>query len=237
MNPRLQIRSRGHAIRNVAVIGTAAVAGLALGASGVSLALWNDGVTFDGEIASGYEFFAAGHPGHTQPAVNGTAIVTIGASEANTLVEDGEIAIPLQTDSISQGNKGLRYEVIEPDWGSSVFGAADVTIFPVDSAEQCTVAAPQPTGELTSTPVAAGYSTTETPVTEFWCLVAVLDDLPGQGDYRNTAEVTAEDGSGAEVSDEDSWNAGVLSPLDPDDEPDHGIQFRYDTFRPGEVTP
>lgn len=237
MTPRLQIRSRGRAVRNAAVIGTAALAGLALGAGGVSLALWNDGVTFDGEIASGYEFFAAGRPGHTQPAENGTAVVTIGTSEANALVDDGEIAIPLQTDSISQGNKGLRYEVIEPDWGSSVFGAADVAVFPVDSAEQCTAGAAQPTGDLTSTPISADYSTTETPVTEFWCLVAVLDGLPGEGDYLNTAEVTAEDASGAEVSDEDSWNAGVLSPLDPDDEPDHEIEFRYDTFRPGEVTP
>ncbi|MGO1628675.1 MAG: hypothetical protein ACTHX2_07660 [Microbacterium sp.] len=232
--------SSGHvrAVRHTAVIGTAVLTGVALGAGGASLALWNDAVTITGEISSGYEYFAAGPADSTQPAVGGAAVVAVGADEAQTLADDEEIALALQTDSISQGNKGLRYELVLPDWGSGVFGAADVSVFPVESEAACTVASAVPTpADLSSTPVSADYSDTETPVTEFWCVVATLDGLPGEGAYDNTATVTARDDSQTEVTDSDSWNADVTSAIDAADEDDHEIEFRYQTFRPGEVTP
>jgi len=224
-------------LRGGAIIGTAALAGIALGAGGASLALWSDGVTLSGEISSGYEHFAAGRAGDTAPATDGRAVASVDADDAATLLADGEIAIALQTDSISRGNKGLRYTVAEPDWGDGVFGRADVVLFPVPSAAACAVDATVPADPvLVSTPVSADYSDTETPVAEYWCLVATIGDLPDEGAYENEAVVTAEDPSGTSVTDRDSWHAEVTTAIDPDDEADHLIAFDYETFRP-EVTP
>ena len=225
-------------IRTAAVVGTAGLLGIALGTGGASLALWSDQEEFSGEIASGYEYFAAGHLDNTQPAPSGSASTTIGAEEAATLMENEEIAIPLQTDSLSQGNKGLEYEIAEPDWGDGIFGTAAVTIFPVDTAEDCTAEnTPTDPGELTSTPVSPEYSETEDLTTEYWCLAATLDSLPGEGTYENIGTVTADDPRGAPVTDDDDWDAVVGSDLDPEDETDHAIEFSYETFRAGDQTP
>lgn len=229
--------NRTHVVRDTAVIGLAATIGLALGVGGVTAAYWNDEVSFAGEISSGYEYFAAGRVDATAPADSAhTASVTIGAAEAAVLVDESSIAIPMQTDSLSQGNKGLRYTVSPPtSWGSGIFGAADVSVFPVNAAADCTVDAAVPASpSLTSTPVTADYSTSTTPATEYWCLLATLDGLPDEGAYKNTATATAKDPSQRDVSATDAWNAVVTSALDPADEPNHTISFTYETFRPGE---
>lgn len=218
----------------LAVIAGAALAGIVLGAGGSTLALWNDSASRAGSIGSGAEWFAAGQPGSTSAAPDGTAAVSVGAAEAETLLSQGSVAVPFQTDSMSQGNLGLRYTVAEPkDWGDGVFGAADTALFPVASAADCTVSAvPHDGSSLTSTPVPADYSGSETPTTEFWCLVASVEQLPGTGAYANTASATATAPDSASVTAQDRWSTRVTTSLDAADESDHEITFTYETFRP-----
>lgn len=222
---------------------TAAVAGLTgacLGVGGVSLALWSDSVELGGAIAAGYQSFAVGAPGATSPAATGSAVRTVGPDEAARLVRDGELALAVQVDSLSQGNKGLRYVVTPPaDWGSGVFAHADTTLFTVDSPDDCRteVLTPQTVpdaGGYERTPVPATYSDTVEVVAEYWCLYAAYDGAPEVGDYANTARVTAQPPEGPAVAAEDTWHATVLARLDPATEPRHAITFTSTTFRPGE---
>ncbi|PYF99684.1 SipW-cognate class signal peptide [Georgenia satyanarayanai] len=222
---------------------TAAVAGVAgacLGVGGVSLALWSDSATLGGTVAAGYQSFAVGAPGATVPAPTGTAVRTVGPQEAAKLVRDGELAVPVQVDSVSQGNKGLHYVVSPPeDWGSGVFGSADIALFPVASPRDCRTevlspqSLPEPSG-LESTPVPSTYSTSTGPVTEHWCLYASHDGAPEVGEYANTARVSARPPEGPVVEAEDTWDAVVVARLDPAAEPVHAITFTSTTFRPGE---
>lgn len=223
--------------RKVGFIGACAVAGLLLGAGGGTLALWGDTEKVAGSIGSGYEYFAAGRLDHTTAATRHQANVPIGQDDAAKLLDDKSIAIPLQTDSLSQGNKGLRYTVHEPVW-SGIFGAADVSVFRVDAADECTVAnVPSVSEELNSTPVSADYSSSTTNTVEFWCVVAALPNNGTVGAYKNTATATAEDPAKVTVTDDDSWNAKVDLGLSPKAEADHVVGFTYETFRPGEQSP
>lgn len=239
--------TRPQRLRSAAVVSAAAVTGLALGLGGASLALWQDAVPFAGSISSGYEYFAAGLEGETTavsdpvaPPTGDSVAVSVGTDQAATLVAAGELAVVLQTDSLSQGNKGLQYTLAPPaDWGDGLFGAADVSIYWVSSPDQCEVGTdpatpPSHVDGHTSTSVAADYSDAATPTTEYWCLVATLDALPDDGSYTNEVTATGTDPSDTEVSDTDSWSADVTSAMDPADEPDHEITFTYTTFRPGE---
>lgn len=238
--------------RSVAVVAAAAVLGGALGVGGASFALWQDATGFDGQISSGYEYFAAGRGAANSstvpdgamsaaseaaaPPTGHAASVTVGSADAQVLADEHELAIPLRIDSLSQGNKGLAYTIAEPDWGEHILGNAEVFLFPVPTAAECTVKnapATQPT-DLASTPVPADYSDTTTPTTEYWCLVATLDGLPDEGSYTNTVTAIGTDPAGTEVSDTDSWSADVVSAMDPAEEPDHEITFTYQTFRPGQ---
>lgn len=234
-------------MRSAAVVGIAAVTGLALGLGGASLALWQDSVPFTGSIASGHEYFAAGLEGETTaasdpvaPPTGDSVTVSVGAVQAATLVADGELAVVLQTDSLSQGNKGLQYTLAPPaDWGDGIFGAADVSIYWVASPDQCEAGTdpatpPEHVTGHTSTPVTADYSDAKTPTTEYWCLVATLAQLPDAGSYTNEVTASGTDPSDTEVSDTDTWSADVTSALDPTGEPDHDLTFTYTTFRPGE---
>lgn len=223
--------------RKVGFISACAIAGLLLGAGGGTLAMWSDSENAAGSIGSGYEYFAAGRLDHTAAATNHRASVTIGKDDAAKLLDDKSIAIPLQTDSLSQGNKGLRYTVDEPEW-SGIFDAADVSVFRIATATECTVAnAPSTPEGLTSTPVSAAYSNSTTNTVEFWCVAARLPNNGTVGAYKNTATVTAEDPAKVTVDDDDSWNAKVDLGLDPKAEADHLIGFTYETFRPGDQRP
>ena len=227
--------------RRAAVVTLAALTGAVLGVGGTTLALWSDDIEVTGTVGSGYQSFAVGPPGATTPSSDGSAEVTFGPTEAERLLRTGEVAVPMQVDSVSQGNKGLRYEVHLPaDWGDGVLAAApEVHLFRVPDAAACTIAALPGDGlpddtDRRSTPVTADYSTTTAPVTEYWCLYATLAGPPRLGEYENTATVSAASPSGAVVSAEDSWDAVVLADLDPADEPAHTITFSSTTFRPGE---
>src|SRR5690625_2441255 len=89
-------------VRPVRVLAASAFLGAAFGLGGASLALWQDAVSFDGQIGSGYESFAAGLEGQTASATGHSVTVTVGAAQAAPLVADGELAVVLQTDSLSQ---------------------------------------------------------------------------------------------------------------------------------------
>ena len=222
---------------------TAAIAGLAgacLGIGGVSLALWSDSAELGGSVAAGYQSFAVGAPGATEAAPTGTAVRTLGPREAARLVRDGEFALTVQVDSVSQGNKGLHYVVSPPaDWGSGVFAHTDVAVFRVDSPRACRIQVLSPDdvrepSVLERTPVPSTYSESTDPVTDHWCLYAAYDGAPEVGEYANTARVTARPPEGPAVEAEDTWDAGVLARLDLADEPVHAITFTSTTFRPGE---
>ncbi|QDB80215.1 hypothetical protein FE251_13115 [Georgenia wutianyii] len=233
------MRTSRRARRTLAVTAVA-LAGGAVGIGGVSLALWGDSERVTGAVADGYELFAVGAPGATTPTPAGTATFVVGPEAAAALARDGEVAVPIQVDSVSQGNKGLHYVLTPPqDWGGNLLGAADVAVFRVDTAAACSTDAlapgdPHPAGPWDSTPVPATYSTTTTPVTEYWCVYAAYDGPPVTGEYENTATVTATSPDGRQVTDEDSWNAVLVAGLDPAAEPDHEITLTYTTFRPGE---
>lgn len=227
-------RRRALAVASVAAVG--AVAGI----GGTSLALWRDSVETTGAVATGYQSFAVGDPGATVPAPSGAAEFTVGREAAAALVRDGEVAVPIQVDSLSQGNKGLHYELTPPvSWGDGVLGASDVDVFRVPTAEACSIevltpeTVPDP-GPYSSTPVSADYSTGTEPVTEYWCVYAAYDGPPQTGEYENTASVTARAPDGQRVESDDDWNAVVVADLDPADEPDHQILFTSTTFRPGQ---
>src|SRR5690625_3062089 len=153
---RQRQRRRRQRRRSVVLIGAAALAGAALGMGGGTLALWQDTAGFSVSTRTGYEYFAAGAPGETKSATNGTVEFVVGPDEAAKLKDDREIAIAMQTESVSQGNKGLRYTLTEPNWGTHLFGAASTLLFRVDSPQECTVEnAPAESDQLTPTPVSA----------------------------------------------------------------------------------
>lgn len=230
---RQRLRRQRQRRRSIVMLGTAVVAGMTLGMGGSTLALWQDATGWSAAAKSGYEYFAAGAPGHLQPATNGTVEFTVGSDEATTLQSEGQIAIPMQTESLSQGNKGLRYTVTEPAWGDHFFGAAATTLFQVASRDDCSVDnSPIAPREPTSTPVDAEYSDSEEPVVETWCLVATLEALPDEGTYSNSVTATAQDPAEVSVEATDTWHAEITSTMDPTDEPDHVITFDYETFRP-----
>lgn len=225
-------------LRNTGILSVAAALGILLGVGGGTLALWSDTAHGDGEISSGYEYFAAGRVENTRAAKDGSVKVGIGPAEAEVLLKNGEVAVPLQTDSLSQGNKGLRYEITPPTWSDGIFGASDVSIFRVGAPSECTVPnTPSTPQELRSTPVSADYSDTTELTTEYWCVTAKLKNGGVVGEYENTATVTAKDPAGTEVEAKDSWNAKVGLGLDPKKEPTREIAFDYETFRPGGATP
>lgn len=228
-----RLRRQRQRRRSIVVLSTAAVAGMTLGMGGSTLALWQDATGWSASATSGYEYFAAGAPGELQPATNGTVDFTVGSEDVSRLQADGQVAITMQTESISQGNKGLRYTVTEPAWGEHFFGAASTTLFQVATPDDCRVGnTPAAPGEPTSTPVSAEYSDSEEPLVETWCLVATIDELPDEGEYSNSVTATAQDPAGTSVEATDTWHATVTSTMDPADEPDHVITFGYETFRP-----
>ncbi|MHA3685071.1 SipW-dependent-type signal peptide-containing protein [Leucobacter sp. HY1908] len=225
------------------------VLGLAVGLGGAStLALWSDSAQAVGETTSGYEYFAAARVDAQQLQAAddfGRVPVTITVADAQKLEADKKIAIPFVTESLSQGNKGLAYQLTLPkDWGAGVFGASTVGVYWVDKPESCVVGGAKPVPPatvegLSSVPVDASYSVSTKPVVEYWCLTAQLGEAQPSGEYENTATVTGNDPSGAELSATDSWHVQITKDPDYTVGPPHTIMFGYNSFRPAvtEETP
>ena len=234
-------------IKPALLIASAAAATVLVGTiGGATMALWHDEASFTSQIQTGKVAFAVGAPGTTlaksASATGDKLAFTFGKDRGgNPVGEAKAVAIPIQVDSLSQGNKGMRYTVTPPMFAKdSIFSAATTELVRVDSAAKCTVdprpqlPSPLPSDYYTRTPVSSGYSAATTPTSEFWCLVATLDKAPGSGAYTNTATVTAtpDKGTGT-VTDSAQWWANVTSVADATKEPDHTIGFTFETFRPG----
>lgn len=218
--------------RALGVVAGAGLLGAVLGTTGASLALWSDDVTVTGTIASGHEHFAVGQPG-ADLTPGATVTFPIDAAHAVILAAERELAVPIQVDAVSQGNKGLHYTLTIPDWGEGIFGHSQPEVFPVGSAAECVPDATAPADRGTSsTPVSAAAHDTQR--TEYWCLVARFLP-PDEGSYTNTATVTGHvPGTEVTVRGSDSWGAEVRTALDPAAEPVHHLTFTATTFRPGQ---
>ena len=229
----LRITKRGLVLLTTTCLAAAAALG---GAAGASLALWHDRATMAGQIRTGGAAFAVGKPSGslTQAGSDHRATFTFGPAEAATLLSAGAVAVPILVDSVSQGNRGLRYTVTPPTYPTnSIFGSSAPTLFKVGSAAACTTAAVPPApNPLTSTPVSAAYSTSTTPTTEYWCVVARLGTLPDEGTYTNHATVTGQSEFGP-AQDNTQWSAKVTTAMTAAAEPTHTVTFTYSTFRPG----
>ncbi|MDA3147484.1 hypothetical protein JSO19_08835 [Leucobacter sp. UCMA 4100] len=220
-------------------------AGVAI-VAGATAALWTHSATADIKVGEGVQGFAAGHAGAVSQTTGSSIDVPIGADAVTRLIADGSVAIPFETQSLSQGNKGLWYTLASPDWGDGALGHSASNVFKVADAASCTVEAaatatvtPMNAADdrVTSTPVSADYSTSEQATTEFWCFVATLDEPGEVGSYMNTATVTAVDDENLEVTDSDDWSARVLESFDVGNESERVLTFSYETFRPGQETP
>lgn len=236
-------------IKPALLIASAAVATVLVGTvGGATMALWHDEESFTSQVQTAKVAFSIGTPVAEGSALAKSANAagqalgfTFGKTEAATLLNSKAVAIPIQVNSLSQGNKGMRYAVAPPTFAKdSIFSAATTELVRVDSAGKCTVVprpqlpSPLPSGYYTRTPVSSDYSAATTPTSEFWCLTATLDKAPGAGTYTNKATVTAtpDKGTGT-VTDSAQWWANVTSVADATKEPDHTIGFTFETFRPG----
>lgn len=240
MKRRMSIKPAAMVLAAAAV---ATVAAASLG--GATLALWHDEQSFTSQVKTGKVAFGVGAPATTlaQNATSSASSLnfTVGQAAAQTLLDNLGVAIPIQVDSLAQGNKGLRYTVVPPVFASgSIFAAADTRLVKVSSAAECSLSprpqlpSPVPAGYYSPTAVPSVYSSTIDPTTHFWCLTAVLDKKPGSGTYTNKVSATGQPPTGAAVTGSDQWWANVTSVSSAAAEPNHTIAFTFETFRPGQ---
>ena len=212
--------------------------------TGGTVALWRAQASGTVRMPVGVAVFGVGAPAapgtlaQYASAEGQELVVTFGPAQAAALLGStgagGAVAVPVQVDALAQGHRGLTYTVI-PHVEGGVFGASRWSLHKVASPAACTTSS---TGAAvrTSTPVPATYSTSTTPVAEYWCLVARY--VPVTGAHTNTATVTGEavvPGLTARpsVTADDTWRAGGLQALDPAAEPVHSLTFSFTTWRPG----
>ncbi|MBO0923058.1 hypothetical protein J1G44_00985 [Cellulomonas sp. zg-ZUI199] len=227
---------RRPARRRATALVVLAAALLGLGVGGTA-ALWRDAVGVDARLPLGGAVFGVGAPGEVRYATSGTTSLahTFGPEEARTLRSAGAVAVPVQVDSLAQGNHGLTYTV-EPSVDGGLFGLSTWSLTQVGSAQACTTSV---TGESprTSTPWDATYTDAVAPTTEYWCLVARW--TPVSGTHEDTVTATGSAtvpgvGDPVTVTGSDRWSATVTEDVDPADEPEHTLTFTFRTFRPGE---
>jgi len=191
-------------------------------------ALWRTSDHAELSVRIGQSRFAVGSPGQPLVASKGDAVgFTVGAAEAQTLMTQGRVHVPIQVDALAQGNNGLTYTIDLPEFGdTTVFGSADIALVKVITPSSCPQPMPggAPQRQFTSTPVPAAYSDSTVPTTEYWCFQAVLGPLPGAGTHESTVTATGESGIGP-VTGTATWKVGVESAVQAKDEPNHTITF------------
>jgi hypothetical protein len=198
-----------------------------------ALALWRDRATVDAQsvklsrIALGVQ--RPGSPAAYAPSVDAGAHLVLTSEDASRLIDEPGIAIAFDVLLRADGNAGLSYSLAfgQPGAGT-LFAAAAVEVFPVDSPDQCLFGATGDGASLTDIP---GLSTTfaETKVqTHHWCVTAQLDptQLPH---YTNTGSVTGT-GAGIAVEASDTWDVTLLP--DPAAEPDIHLTVWPQVLRP-----
>lgn len=217
----------------LATAATTVGAGLvAVAVVGVTSALWRTELTSDAALQDAAVLFAVN--GEEASASDPTVGVDLGSAEIQALLDDGAIAVPIEVQALSQGNRGLRYSVAVPttDEGN-ILHWADLAVFPVDGMNACTVDAAAPlVPPTTSTPVSADYSDETTPATEYWCFRADLRQLPDVGEFTTTATVTGAHALG-EIVETPSTQIDVTTAFTAANEPTHRVTFTYETFRAG----
>lgn len=221
----------GRARPLAAFAGVAALAALVAAAvPGATYALWHAELETTGVLTDAATIFSVNgtDASSASPAVG----VPLGPEEAQVLLDERDLAIPVEVSALSQGNRGLRYTVsLAPATADSVFASAQVAIVPVDDAASCTTDLALPESAPTdSTPVPAGYSDTDEPAVENWCVRAHLDGLPDEGAYQSSTTITGTHALG-EISDETVWNFDVLTAFTAAAEPVREVVFTYETFR------
>ena len=111
-------------IKPALLIASAAAATVLVGTiGGATMALWHDDESFTSQIQTGKVAFAVGAPGATlaksATASGQTLDFTFGKAEAATLLDSKAVAIPIQVNSLSQGNKGMRYTATPPTFAEN----------------------------------------------------------------------------------------------------------------------
>lgn len=226
-------RSRRDIVLMVAAA-TLGAALVALAATGVTSALWRTELTTHGAVPDAAVLFSVN--GDDASSADPTATVTLGSTEMQSLLDTRSLAVPIEVEALSQGNRGLRYTVELPATAETdILHWAEVSLFPVDGPAACTVdaVAPSELPPLTSTPVSATYSDATAPTIEHWCLRADLDALPDEGVFTTTTTVTGTHALG-EIVETVPTQIDVTTAFTVADEPTHRISFRYETFRAGD---
>lgn len=214
-----------------ATLGTALVA---LAAAGVTSALWRTELTTHGAVPDAAVLFSVN--GDDASAADPTATVTLGSTEMQSLLDTRSLAVPIEVEALSQGNRGLRYTVELPTSAETdILHWADLSIFPVDGPTACTIEteAPSELPPLTSTPVAPTYSDATTPTIEHWCLRADLGTLPDEGVFTTTTTITGTHALG-DIVETVPAQIDVTTAFTVADEPAHCLSFTYETFRAGD---
>lgn len=223
-----------------ATVALAVLVGLGVGAGA---ALWSDREVVGAHLPVGGAVFGVGAPAPTgglsqYASHDGAALTfTFGPDEAHLLHREGAVAVPVQVDSLAQGNLGLTYTV-EPSVSGGLFGASTWTLTRVEDAQACTTEVSGGSA-LTSTPWGTTYTDAAEPTSEYWCLVARWAPLTGTHEDTVTAGGSV-DVPGAEhpvpVTGSDTWTATVTERLDPAEEPEHRLTFTFTTVRPATGT-
>jgi hypothetical protein len=218
------------------------VAALALG--GPAIALWSDTastgqitmtrgvmalkVTSPALTSSSGQWSATGNAGEK-------ATFELKAADYTAMMKPGGIAIPITIEARADGNMGMTYG-LNPAAApaGSIIAASRTALFPVATAQDCTVGTSGQGGSGTGAPPAWSgridptYTATPDVTTTTLCLTAAWDRSK-TGQYSNTATVTAGDGQGSTVTATDTWNAVVLP--DPSSQPTWAMTLTYQAIR------
>lgn len=201
---------------------------------GVTTALWRSDLETSAEVRDGAVLFSVN--GVRATAAHPQVDLEIGTAEAQQLAETGALALPIEVQALSQGNRGLDYvsslTAIDED---SMFYYSVLGITEVESAAACTAEVPVGShnpGTLSVEMIPATYSDTEVPDTQYYCLRADLTPNADAGTYTSTATITGTHAFGV-LTHETDWEIDVLSTVTPENQPNHVLTFEYRTTRAG----
>jgi hypothetical protein len=222
-------------------------------ATGAAYGLWGIGVELDpipvtwgpvgfavtelvpaGQIPVAYE--AADGPGGPAGGPEGL-LLPLGSDQAAELLDAPGRAAAWTFDVVSaaSGNAGVEYSIAVPEFDEgTIFESAEIVVFPVADASQCSVAEAPANGPSLSQIQGINPDYDElNPLkrrTDHWCVVAKAENLP-MGHYENTVTVSGIATNGSTVTATDSWEAQVLP--DPTDETEGiGLTVTHEVTKP-----
>lgn len=223
-----------------------AVAAAALAAGSLApstMALWSN--TADTTLATpklARAFFGANINGGTESTISDLSNAanqkrTVSTTDAidQMLLDNKEVAVPIRVRTMAQGNNGLKYttSVTKPA-ANTLWGIADVKVFPVATAADCTVAAAPAASALpVQSPWQPAYKTTTTVDEDYWCLVATADIQDGFYANVGTVEATSTI-DGDKALDRSTWGTTIQSGITATtNSPSLTVTFDPEITRPG----